>query len=284
MAAANPWKRILVMLAGASMNLLTAFFAFTLYFSQTGLPDYKTVEIAGVMSASPAQQSGIQVGDQILTVNSQAVHNIQQIQAYTHAHLNQPLKITLKRGTQVLSLTITPLSSRTAQQGAMGVLLTNPIRPVGSWFDTIPISFEATGGAIGDLLSLPGRVLAGTLPAQDAQLAGPRSIWDLFQQAVARDVQSREQPSDGAPAQPPTNYTLSVIISLTLSLGVINLLPIPALDGGRIFMTLPEIILRRRIPVRYQNMINGIGFVVLLTLLGFFYIKDIINPVTFNLP
>jgi len=285
MAAAQPWKRILVMLAGASMNLLTAFLAFTLYFSQTGLPDYKTVQIAGVMSASPALQAGFQVGDQVLTVGSQAVHTIQEMRDYTHAHLNQPLTVTVKRGVQVVALTVTPLGSRTDQQGAMGVLLTNPIRPVSSWFETIPISFEATGGAIGDLLSLPGRIIAGTLPASDAQLAGPRSIWNLFQQAVARDVQSRQQqPADGQPVQPPTNYTLSVIISLTLSLGVINLLPIPALDGGRIFMTLPEIILRRRIPVRYQNMINGIGFIVLLTLLGFFYIKDIINPVTFNLP
>ena len=65
---------------------------------------------------------------------------------------------------------------------------------------------------------------------------------------------------------------------------MVNLLPIPALDGGRIFMTLPEIILRRRIPAKYQAIINEIGFIILITLLGIFYIKDIINPVNFTLP
>jgi len=65
---------------------------------------------------------------------------------------------------------------------------------------------------------------------------------------------------------------------------VANLLPIPALDGGHIFMALPEIFLRRRIPAKFQALINGIGFIILISLLGFFYIKDIISPVNFILP
>jgi len=101
---------------------------------------------------------------------------------------------------------------------------------------------------------------------------------------VARDVSSRQTTSTGGTSIQPTNYTLLTIISLTVTVAVANLLPIPALDGGRIFMTLPEIILRRRIPAKYQAMINGIGFIILLTLLVFFYIKDIISPVNFTLP
>ena len=157
------------------------------------------------------------------------------------------------------------------------------MRPPTSWFATIPISLTAAGSDIQNILSLPVRMIAGTLSPQDAQIGGPRSIWNLFQQSVSRDVTSRE-PSAGGQPQTPTNYTLLVIISLTITVGVVNLLPIPALDGWRIFTTIVEIIMRRPIPAKYQNAINSIGFLVLLILLGFFYIKDLINPITFTLP
>ncbi len=283
MAAANPWKRIAVMLAGASMNLLTAVFAYTLIFNQVGLPQTKTVVIASVLPGSPAEQAGLQANDKVLAVDGHTIQSITDIQAFTRAHLDQPLTLSVQRGSQTVLITVTPLSSRTSQQGAMGVLLANPLVHASSWFATLPLSFKATGEGIVELLSLPAGIISGSIPSQDAQIAGPRSIYNLFQQAVARDVQSRQTPQPGTTGQP-TDYTLSLIISLTISLGVINLLPIPALDGGRIFMTLPEIFLRKRIPAQYQAMINGIGFIILLTLLGLFYIKDLINPVTINLP
>jgi regulator of sigma E protease len=106
----------------------------------------------------------------------------------------------------------------------------------------------------------------------------------LFQQAVSRDVTSREAAATSGTSTKPTNYTLLIIISITVTTAVANLLPIPAFDGGRIFLTLPEIFLRRRIPAKYQAMINGIGFLILVSLLGFFYLKDIISPVNFTLP
>ena len=167
----------------------------------------------------------------------------------------------------------------------MGVGIGQPLLPAKSWFETIPAAFSATGQDINSLLALPGRIIAGTISPQAAQIGGPRSVWNLFQQAVSRDVSSRQaclQRGDICPS--PTNYTLLTIISLTVTVAVANLLPIPALDGGRIFMTLIEIIMRRRIPAKYQAMINGIGFIILITLLGFFYIKDIISPVNFTLP
>jgi regulator of sigma E protease len=283
LAAARPWKRIVVLLAGAFMNLLTAFFALSLLYNQIGLPDDRSVVIAGVSADSPAEAAGFQSGDKILKVDGQEIHSVQVMRTYTHTHLDQTLAVTVQRGEQVVELSVTPLSSRSEQEGAVGILLGNPLRPASSWFATLPYSFQATFNGIGELLSLPGRIIAGSLQPQEAQIAGPRSIWNLFQQAVARDVQSRQPTETGQEARP-TNYTLSVIISLTLSLGVINLLPIPALDGGRIFLVLPEIFLRQRISARFQSMINGIGFLILLTLLGFFYIKDLINPVNFNLP
>ncbi len=66
---------------------------------------------------------------------------------------------------------------------------------------------------------------------------------------------------------------------ITMSLGIFNLLPIPALDGGRILLTLPEIIIRRRIPPKFENMIHFVGFALLLLLLIYINLQDFINPI-----
>jgi regulator of sigma E protease len=205
------------------------------------------------------------------------------VQAIIRTHLDQPVSLRLQRGYQQVEISVTPLSSRTKKQGAIGVLLGNPLQPVNSWLETIPTSFQATYGSIRELLALPGQIIAGVIQPQEAQLAGPRSIWNLFQQTVSRDVQSREIPSASG-AQHPTNYTLLAVISLTISLGVLNLLPIPALDGGRILFTLPEIVIRRRIPPKFEAVVHGVSLMVLMALLGYFYILDFIHPVTINLP
>jgi len=284
MAAANPWKRIAVLLAGASMNLLTAVVVYTFFFSQIGIPDSHTAVIAIIDTPSPAEQAGLQVGDVVLAAGGLHVNSYNRLTEITHNFLDLPLPLVILRGSKALEITVTPRSVHPSDQGPMGVGVGQPLLPAKSWFETIPSAFSATGRDVNSLLALPGRILAGTISSQAAQIGGPRSVWNLFQQAVARDFSSRQTPSTGGTSAKPTNYTLLTIISLTVSIAVVNLLPIPALDGGRIFMTLPEIILRRRIPAKYQAMINGIGFLILITLLGFFYIKDIISPVNFTLP
>jgi regulator of sigma E protease len=284
MAAANPWKRIAVLLAGASMNLLTGVLVYSIFFSQVGIPDSHTTVIASIDSPSPAEQAGLQVGDVVLAADGLHVNSYARLTEITHNYLGLPLPLVILRDGKPLDITVTPRSVYPSDQGPMGVSIGQPLLPAKSWFETIPAAFSATGRDINSLLALPGRIIAGTISPQAAQIGGPRSVWNLFQQAVARDVTSRQAASTSGTSTKPTNYTLLTIISLTVTVAVANLLPIPALDGGRIFMTLIEIILRRRIPARYQAMINGIGFLILLTLLGFFYIKDIISPVNFTLP
>jgi len=283
MAAARPWKRILVLLAGVTMNLLTAVLVYTFLFSQVGIPDKHSAVIAAVDPGSPAEFAGLKVNDIVLTAGGKTVDGYEELVAITHNYLGKPLQLTVSRAGQIVPIMITPRTVYPSDQGPMGIALSIAWHPARNWFETIPISFSAAGSDIQSLLSLPGRIIAGTLSPQEAQIGGPRSIWNLFQQSVARDVSSR-QTTSGGQSQPPTNYTLLVIISLTLTVGVANLLPIPALDGWRIFTTLVEMVIRRPIPAKYQAAINGVGFLVLLILLGFFYIKDFINPINITLP
>jgi regulator of sigma E protease len=281
--AAKPWKRLIALMAGSIMNLAIAVLAFSILYNQVGIPDPTRVQILDVSPNSPAQIAGLKMDDVVLTADLQKITSIDQFRSLIASHLDRNLSITVQRGQEVLDLVVIPDSKRSADAGATGVLLGNTLNPVHSWLETIPISFRATYVTGRELLSLPGRLIAGVVKPSEAQLLGPRSIWNLFQQSVTRDVQSREPNNNNAP-QIPTNYTLTGIISLTLSLGIVNLLPIPALDGGRILFLLPELFFRKRISPKYESMIHGAAFLILIVFLGYFYIADFIHPVSFLLP
>lgn len=280
---AKPWARIITLLAGSAMNLITAVLAFSILYTQIGIPDPTSAQILDVTPNSPAQQAGLMVNDIVISAGDQKVTGTDQLRNIIISSMDQPLTLSIQRGETTLDLVVTPDSHRPASEGATGILLGNVLKPSKSWFATIPLSFQATYHTGRELLSLPGRMIAGVIKPSDAELLGPRSIWNLFQQSIRRDVESR-QPVTGTQTQNPTNYTLTGIISLTLSLGLINLLPIPALDGGRILFILPELLFRKRIPPKFESMIHGVSFLILLGLLGYFYILDFINPVSIILP
>ena len=82
----------------------------------------------------------------------------------------------------------------------------------------------------------------------------------------------------------PTYYTWSLIAVISLSLGIFNLLPIPALDGGRIMFLLPELIFRRRVPPEVENRVHAVGMVALLLLMVVINAMDFIKPVMTTLP
>jgi len=81
------------------------------------------------------------------------------------------------------------------------------------------------------------------------------------------------------PGTPADINVLLFLVSITVSLGVLNLLPIPALDGGRILFVLPELIIGRRVSQQVQNVINAIGFISVILLLIYFNILDFTSPV-----
>lgn len=282
MAAAKPWRRIVVLLAGVTMNLLTAVVTYTILFSQVGIPDQKSVVITSLEPGAPAALAGMEIGDLVLSINNQEIMNIDVLIDLTRQNLGKPVYLMLERNEQVMEIMVTPRTEWPEDSGPMGVGISNPFILPKSWFSTLPASFQATGRDIGNLLSLPGKLIAGTVSPEQGQLLGPRSIWNIFQAAVASDLESRQDNVSGE--SQPTYYTLLVIIALSISVGTINILPIPAVDGGRILFTLPELIFHRAIPSKYQLAVNGTAFIILIALMGYFYIKDFIDPITITLP
>ncbi len=283
LAAANPWARFAVLIAGASMNLLAGVLVYSLIFTQIGIPDYKTVKLYEVMPDSPAEQGGLRVDDVILSADGETITSTDQFRASIRAHIDQPFEVVVLRAGERLTFTVMPLSSRSAEQGALGILPGPAFAQPSTWFATLPISVEATYQTAYQVMSLPAQLIRGILPAEQGRLIGLKGIYDVFQQAVGRDVESRVPQGDAAPVQP-TNFTLELIASLTISIGIFNLLPFPALDGGRIVFLLPELIFRRRVSARVENIVHAAGMLILLGLMLYVNVMDFVNPLQINLP
>jgi regulator of sigma E protease len=287
LAAASPWTRLAVLFAGPTMNLVLGVVVFSLLFFNIGVPDYSQVQIGDVLAGSPAAQSGIDVNDIVLAANGVAVHDPSQLHDLIYASLDKPIELTLRRGHQTVTVTAVPSSSRPQEQGALGISMGPALIKSGSTIQSVRYGAIAVYAQTRMLILLPAQLLRGQVSPQESRLVGLKGIYDLFGQAVSRDIQSREPtaPASGTPApQTPTYFTLQLIGILTISLGVLNLFPFPALDGGRILFVLPELVLRRRIPPEWENRINAVGMALLLLLMVYVNVMDFVNPAIVDLP
>ncbi|OGO23970.1 MAG: hypothetical protein A2Y54_03275 [Chloroflexi bacterium RBG_16_51_16] len=283
LAAANPWKRLVVLFSGPLMNLLTAVLVFAILIAMTGMPASGPIRVADVSPGSPAEQAGFKSGDTITAIDGVRVTDVDQAIASIQASLDSPLLIEVERLGEHLTLTATPLSSRPEQEGALGIGLQPATRP--ATFSEVAIgALTITGLQAAAILYLPVALIGGVIAPEDARVVGFKGIFDMFNVAVQEDVQSRQGAAGAALPPRPSNWTLNLIGILSVTLGVMNLLPIPALDGGRILFTLPEILIRRRIPPQLENVVNGLAMLVLIALLLFVNLMDFINPAKIPFP
>jgi regulator of sigma E protease len=284
LAAASPWKRLVVLFAGPLMNLLTAVVVFSLLVAMEGMPTSGPIGVAALSEKSPAEQAGLQPGDKIVAINGQEITEVPQAIEIIQANLDKPIEIHVERDGQLVTLTATPLSSRSRQQGALGVSLAPAMRPATAG-EVITGGVTVTAYQIATITYIPVALIQGVVAPEEARVIGFKGIYDLFGVAVQEDVQSRQEAQTGtSPGARPSNWTLNLVGVLSISLGVMNLLPIPALDGGRILFTLPEILFRKRIPPQWENMVNGMAMLLLIFLMLFINVMDFINPVDIPVP
>lgn len=277
LAAANPWKRIGVLLAGPIMNLLTAVVLFGLVTAMQGVAVPGPIHLDQVSPDSPASQAGLQVNDRILEVNGQPVQGTGMLSTVIKANLDKPVELLIERGGQQITLTVTPLSNRSEEEGAVGILMAPETRSA-TVVEVLRDGFLYTGLQAAGLVYLPVALVQGAIQPDEARFVGLKGIFDMVNAAVRKDVSSRQPESGAGPAPAPTNWTLYIMAMLSVSLGVINLFPVPALDGGRILFTLPEILFHKRIPMEFENMVNGVAMLLLIAFMIFINVMDFVNP------
>lgn len=268
--AASPWARLAIYFAGPLMNLLVGVLLYTFMFTQTGIPDFTKVLVVGISPDSPAEQVGMLEGDIISLAAGQAIDSTDTLRDTIYANLGEEIIIAVERGEEQFEFSLVPRENPPEGEGAIGIIMSNPVQNVG-WLSAIPLGTQATFQHSLLLATLPAQVMRGSIDPSLARPIGYKGMYDLYQ-----NVSEMESP---IPASPVNLFILQFFASVTISLGALNLLPIPGLDGGRIIFTLPEIIIRRRIPVEWQNMINFISITALIALFIYINMLDFTNPV-----
>ena len=256
LAAANPWVRLEVIFAGPLMNLLVGVVLGAILFYSMGERIPEKVLISYIAPGSPAAEADLRLGDLFLEVNGQKIDSIEKLQSLIDQTLGQQAEIHFQRGESILTVTLVPRLNPPEGEGPMGVGLDNPTRPIGL-LTALDRGTKATYETMRGILLLPVRLLKGQASPQEGRLVGYKGMYDIYQR-----IQN----------------PLWFFMMISISLGIMNLLPIPAVDGGRILLTLPEILVHRRVPAQYENMIHMVGLVALLILLIYINLQDFINP------
>lgn len=257
LAAASPWVRLGVLFAGPIMNISVGILLGILLFYSLGDKVTDKVLVQFVSPDSPASQAGLQAGDLFISVDDQKIDGVAKLQELIDQKLGQSVRIVVQRGDQLITLNIIPRAQPPEGEGPMGIALDNPTKPV-SLVTATSRGFYATYENIKGILMLPVRLMSGNATPEEGRLVGYKGMYDIYQR-----IQS----------------PLWFFMMISISLGIMNLLPIPALDGGRILLTLPEIVIRRRVPMKYENAIHLVGFMLLVLLLIYINLQDFINPI-----
>lgn len=276
LAAAKPWVRMGVYVAGPLMNLIAGVTLYALAFGFFGkpeaVPNQVQIFITPELQEMPAYQTGLRSCDIITDINAQPVASVDEFRAIVRSLANQPAAINYLRAGQASQLSLTPLPDPDTGAGYIGVypgtaLVFNKVSLDASWIS----GFQSATGYAKELLTLPYRLLRREIPAEQGRAVGIKGMIDMY--AFVRQENY---------CAPGLFNVLGFFAAISLSLGILNLLPIPALDGGRMLLVLPEIILRRRVSPEFENWAISISFVLLIALLLYINLQDFINPI--NLP
>jgi regulator of sigma E protease len=257
LAASSPWVRLVVLVSGPAMNLMVGVIIGAVLFYNIGKPVTNKVLVDLVADGSPAESAGLRRGDLIIEVNGTQIDSQQKLQQITAQNLDTPITLVYQRGDQLYTINLTPRAHPPEGQGPIGIGMTNPTVPI-SISQALTTGVSITYENIRGILTLPVRMVQGQAEPQEGRLVGYKGMFEIYQQIF---------------------NPLWFFMAISISLGVINLLPFPSLDGGRILMTLPEILFHRRIPTRFENAINLIGFAFLILLLIYVNVQDFINPI-----
>jgi len=255
----TPLEKIRVSFAGPFMNFVLAFIIFIYSYAVIGIPNASNEPVIGkVFAGKPADEAGLKKGDKILSINGITVNSWEDIiSIMSTSQAGKEMTINILRDNQELQLLVTPTGDSTGNP-AMGIMqVVNFERQ--SIINSIKIGFLQTIQLTTALLSALWILITGGASAND--IAGPVGIMGLV----------------GEAAQGGTIFLLAFTAFLSINLGIINLLPFPALDGSKIVFALIESIRKKPIEPEKEGLIHWVGFMFLMLIIIIATYNDILK-------
>jgi regulator of sigma E protease len=257
------WKRISIVAAGPVFNFLLALAIFTLV-NMIGLP-VLTPEVGSLQTDSAAMEAGMKAGDRIVVMDGKAVTKWDEISEIITAGKGKPLRITVHRNTATLDLTVIPRPMKTRNL-------------FGEEVESYKIGISPSPNTIierrNPLLAF-GEGIRQTWVISKLTVV---SLFKLFQGVISPKTLGGPiliAQIAGAQAKEGVVQFLLFMALLSINLAVLNLLPIPVLDGGHLLFYGIELATGREINVRWREMAQQIGFVLLILLMIFVFMMDI---------
>lgn len=261
-AEANVWARIATVFAGPFFNIILAFL---LSLIVVGFSGAMIPTINGLMDGYPAKEAGLEVGDIITRMDGDRVYLQSEVTVISSMSRGKTIEVEFLRNGEKHTTMVTPMFSEEDNRYYMGFTIGEPIECKG--LKLIQYSFYEVrywlNATIDSLLML----VQGQLTKDD--LSGPVGI------AVTIDQTIEQTKPYGLSATVLTMINFAVLLSVNL--GVMNLLPLPALDGGRLLFMLVEVVRGKPIPPEKEGIVHFVGFVALMILMVFVMYNDIMR-------
>lgn len=275
-ASKSAFTRTRILAAGVAMNFLLAAVLLSIgYF--VGIPQAvddaaagnlknEKIQIIETIPGSPAEQMGIQVGDQIIGAvenNNQVIKfgTIEEVQSYINSRKGQAIELDVKRGNETLDFTGTPRTDFPASEGALGISLVKTAIVSYPWYESIWRGVQTVVDLAGMIIVAFGNLLWKLITGHSVgmDVSGPVGIAVLTGQVAKLGF----------------IYILQFTALLSVNLAIINILPIPALDGGRILFILIEKLKGSPVSQKFEARAHNIGFALLITLMVVVTFRDV---------
>lgn len=254
------WARMSVVVAGAAFNFLLALIFSMIVIAYTG---YDEPVISGVVEGFPAQEAGLMEGDRIVKMNNKKINIWREISYYNMFHPGETVDLVYERDGEKYETTITPKKD---EDGNYLIGITSPAQYekanllTATQYGVYEVKFW-----ICTTLESLKMLVTGDVGVD--QLSGPVGIVSV--------VDETYQQSKSYGVMVVIMQMLNIGILLSANLGVMNLLPLPALDGGRLVFMVVEAIRGKRVPPDKEGWVHGIGMILLLALMAFVMFNDV---------
>ena len=254
-------QRFSIVFAGPLFNFIMAFAFSLIVVASVG---FDRPVLTDVTPGYPAQEAGMQAGDEIVKLGNKPIHLYREVSVYTYFHANQAVEVTYKRNGKKHETVLTPKLDEESGRYLFGFYGTTA-RTKGNFAQTLQYTFYEVKYWITSTVESLGQLVRGRVGMND--MSGPvgivKTIGDTY----------TEVKSDGVFMV--FLNMLNICILLSANLGVMNLLPIPALDGGRIVFLAVEALRGRRMDPNKEGAVNLVFLMLLMVLMVVIMFNDI---------
>ncbi|MBU1700384.1 MAG: RIP metalloprotease RseP [Candidatus Eisenbacteria bacterium] len=256
------WAKTLAITGGVLMNFLFAFLIYTFVIGVRGIGEAGPSIIGEIQPGYPAEAAGLQVKDEVVEIDGALISTWDELVESIHAKPERSVQLKIRRGEEIFDVELTPkrgtipIGEDMVDVGLIGVSPDLMYRSA-SFGEAITAGYQSTIGAF-RLVFLSIRLLvSGQASVRD--LSGPIGIAKMSAQAAKSGILS----------------LLAFVAFISINIGFLNILPIPALDGGHLIVVLWEGITRKVISTKVKLIIQQVGVVIILALMVLIIVNDL---------